>query len=315
MSKKRNVIGQCKLCLKNDVKLLDSHFMPAFLYNYMNALKIRGGNINILQPDNLRRSMGDHQLTRHMLCEECEKKLNTNGEEYFKSNALSNINISDSENFGNIPNVFKSIYKRLYYENIKIGRLENYDEEKMFYFCSSIFWRGSLEWNAHEHDKRTQPCVYDETLLNEMKDILLGSKEKINYKIMVLPLISKTYFSCVPPTSLYYEKNGRKHYCFQIFQYLFILCDKSFLDKYEIDTKNNIFWYYDPSIEMDFNQKLTQNYNLSVCRGQTDNSQVTWINMRNLGIIMFPGALQPMIPCGRCYIITSLTYSFSFDFY
>ncbi|WP_283125554.1 hypothetical protein [Providencia stuartii] len=311
MNKKRNVIGKCKLCLKDDVKLLDSHFMPAFLYNYMNALKIKGGSINILQIDSVRRSMGDHQLTKNILCEDCEKKFNTNGEEYFKEHALVNIHRSDDASFGYIPNVFKSMIKKLYYKNILIGNLESYNEEKMFYFCSSIFWRGTVDWNAHDHDKRTRPCVYDETLLNEMKNVLLGSKEKTNYKIMIVPLINKSYFSCCPPTSLFYNKNGRKHYCFQIFQYLFILCEKSFLDSYKIKTEKNIFWYYNPSIEHAFNKKLTKNYHSSVSKAKTDNSQVSWMNMHNLGMFTFPGSMQPMVLCGRDYIITSLTYSFN----
>jgi hypothetical protein len=81
MASKNLVVDQCPLCRRRDILKL-SHIIPRGVYRRvsMNGLSVNivGGNATLTQS----------QLRTALLCEDCEQKLNKNGERYFLLNCL-----------------------------------------------------------------------------------------------------------------------------------------------------------------------------------------------------------------------------------
>src|SRR5262245_29062278 len=71
-------IGRCRLCLSENVRLLDSHFMPAALYRTIRDTRFANPHPEIITTDVTLKS--PRQVSQSLLCELCERRLEQGGE-------------------------------------------------------------------------------------------------------------------------------------------------------------------------------------------------------------------------------------------
>ncbi len=127
--------SKCLLCQKDDVELRISHFIPKFCYRNINkSLNGQQAIHNVKNRKNL--GYGDTQITKHLLCEECEDRFNRYGEK-----------IVGEESFK--KDSFKLLSKCK--DNITTPETDTNQEifwDHYFYFTISILWRSfATDWN------------------------------------------------------------------------------------------------------------------------------------------------------------------------
>ncbi len=155
--KKKSRVGKCKLCLRRRV-LKRSHLMPAALY----AMTLRQGGA--LGNPVLVTHQGDVQTSRqywsHLLCGECEERLNRNGERYAMTqvdNGQGRFPLFDRLNVAMPREATPEI-------SLYSGRDIGIDVDQLAYFAMSIFWRGSVHrWPGGRGGELHTPLgVYEE---------------------------------------------------------------------------------------------------------------------------------------------------------
>lgn len=130
-------IGKCKLCLNENVELLnESHIIPKFLHE---DLKDISGKYNLILPDRFVKDRRQHLkkpfgafYDSDLLCERCDNETLSSYENNLSYMLIENQNNNCNENFYFDENKkqFK-IYKNIDYQNFKLGLL-------------SILWRASI---------------------------------------------------------------------------------------------------------------------------------------------------------------------------
>src|SRR6266404_2162375 len=133
------MVGKCCLCLEQR-ELQRSHLLPKALY------RLIGSGTNPDHPDTVQLSSrgikkSSEQVWRHLLCVECEDRLNKNGEKWVLHNCYRGRGI------------FRLRAELMTRPNLSPGaKIEIYSaaaEEmtKLAYFCTSVVWRASLcDW-------------------------------------------------------------------------------------------------------------------------------------------------------------------------
>ena len=139
------MLGQCKLCLKV-TSLKESHFIPAGIYR-----RLRDENEKNPNPFSISRTTAiqtSKQKWAHLLCDDCEQRLNKYGETWVLKNCVQNddsfplmsILASRSADVSSPDNPTK-----LYYTS----NITQVDILALAYFAVSIFWRGTIyAWNS-----------------------------------------------------------------------------------------------------------------------------------------------------------------------
>lgn len=146
-----SIRGRCKLCLSENVELVDSHLMPKWVYK------------SVLNRDNPSDSapiivskksayLSNKQDKHHLMCQKCDQMIGA------KEDYVSRITIA-----GSTPLIAN------YTEDIK-GKTDNLDLpfpkeislESIAYFAISIIWRYSLE----HQNKSIQLGKYQESIRN-----------------------------------------------------------------------------------------------------------------------------------------------------
>ncbi len=145
------VIGTCRLCLKANRELCDSHYVPAAVYRQLREDKAKKPDPWVITP---RASVQtSRQLSAHLLCEDCEGMFSSNGEDwvgrhFLKANGsfkLATILAAQT------PLAATSDDPTRVYLAANIPEV---DPSALAYFAASVFWRGSIyPWN----DERTIP--------------------------------------------------------------------------------------------------------------------------------------------------------------
>jgi hypothetical protein len=155
------VIGTCKLCLKEGVRLQASHFLPQGIYKALRGNE-RHGNPNpvLLTPHEAKQT--SMQVKAHLLCSPCEGRLGRNGEDWVMRNGLRN-----DGRFKLLTALYKYSPKFDASGTAAIFRAATMPEVSvtaLTYFAASIFWRGSIHpWKAD--GKRPVPLgPYEEPL-------------------------------------------------------------------------------------------------------------------------------------------------------
>jgi hypothetical protein len=138
------MVGQCKLCLKED-NLKESHFIPAGIYRRLRDKNEKNPNPFFIS--NKKAVQTSKQKWAHLLCNDCEQRLNKDGENWVLGNCvqkdgsfpLMSVLASRSPDVSS-PNNPTKIYNASNIPEINISALA--------YFAASIFWRGSIyTWN------------------------------------------------------------------------------------------------------------------------------------------------------------------------
>ncbi len=108
----------CKLCNENR-ELRESHIIPRFLYRYMikvtdNNLTQFSGALNLWQRSN-------RQLTKKLLCSDCEQRLGSNETEF--SDVFRAINLEKDRSIFSYGELGDEVYKKLLEKDLSKKRL------------------------------------------------------------------------------------------------------------------------------------------------------------------------------------------------
>lgn len=139
------MIGQCKLCLQDALKLQNSHYFPAGIYK---ILRDEGQkNPNPWELTNKTVVQTSRQMTAPLLCSDCEQRLSRNGENWVLRHCLGRDGTFPLASILSsiTPDEFSgSSTTRFYYTST----IPEIDASAMAYFAASVFWRGSIyPWN------------------------------------------------------------------------------------------------------------------------------------------------------------------------
>ena len=156
--------GRCKLCLKDDVRLQESHFMPAGLYGYcrhpdFSPVRIGGG---IVIPT-------DRQTLDYLLCQSCEQVLNDSGETWLVPKlARMDRAFPFYDLLTRVPPLWNEDGMTLYLASqnneIKVN--------KLVHFAMGIFWKASVHpWMR----ARTDPWIKLGPYSDNIRKWLLGT--------------------------------------------------------------------------------------------------------------------------------------------
>jgi hypothetical protein len=158
--------GTCRLCLQTNKELKKSHFMPAALYK-----KTQNVNAPNKEPI-LVTARGSVQTSRqmrdHLLCADCEKLFNDNGERYVMSQ------VADRKGFPLLATLQAATPTKIaagfnWYDHLSAPLV---DRSKLGYFALSVFWRGAVRsWEEYGEKYNTLELgPYEESL----RQYLLG---------------------------------------------------------------------------------------------------------------------------------------------
>jgi hypothetical protein len=134
------VIGKCKLCLKESY-LTKSHILPAAIYKRLRNKNEKNPNPLLISKDTAVQT--SKQIWAHLLCANCEQRLNKYGEHWVLRNYIQEDGSFPiaSTLAARIPDISShnnptKVYYTLNIPEINISALS--------YFALSIFWRGSI---------------------------------------------------------------------------------------------------------------------------------------------------------------------------
>jgi hypothetical protein len=137
--------GQCKLCLKEDVELQVSHFLPKGIYRILRDANEKNPNPWIITNNSAVQT--SWQMTAYLLCRSCEQRLSKNGECWVLRHCLRNDGkfILASILANKRPDISENTTEtRIYFA----AQIPEIDVAALSYFAASIFWRGSIyPWN------------------------------------------------------------------------------------------------------------------------------------------------------------------------
>lgn len=298
-------IGHCELCGTQNISLINSHYLPSFFYSRMYDIKDKNHTLNLIQSDWTKRNMGDHQITKYMLCKYCEDLLSKYGETPFPNIALP-INQRN-------PDLFVKLIRNLLpktQNNLTLSKLDNFDNDSLYYFITSMFWRSSLSWNKNQYDKRTFQCHYPKQFIDEMKLYLQKRVIPLSFKILVIPLLRTPYNSCSLPKETHL-KGGGKYYSFNIYQYLFILLNDTLAEeKIEGLQNGKIAYCISDYFENNFSYQFNRSYKESKTKGRKS-LDVSWIDQKFTFGWSFTGSTQPLYFISGNYLVKECNISWT----
>ncbi|TDB52226.1 hypothetical protein [Photorhabdus luminescens] len=290
-------VGNCKLCGAQNINLIDSHYLPSFFYSRINDIKDKNYTLNLIQSDWTKRNMGDHQITKYMLCKCCEELFNKHGETPFPNLALP-VNKKN-------PILFVKLIRNLLpktQKNLTLSNLNDFDNESLYYFIISMFWRSSLNWNTNEYDKRTFQYHFSEQIIEEMKLYLQKRIIPLSFKVLVIPLLKTPYHSCSLPKE-FNLNGGGKYYSFNIYQYLFILLDHTLAEeKVEGIQNDKIAYCISDYFEDNFAYQFNRSYRESKTKGKKS-LDVSWEDQKLTTSWSFTGSVHPLYFISGNYLI------------
>jgi hypothetical protein len=135
------MIGKCRLCL-NERELQRSHLLPRALY------RLIGSGTDPDHPDTVQLSSdgtkkSSEQIWHHLLCSECEDRLNKNGEKWVLHNCYrgrGRFRLRDEMRIR--PNLGVGLKCEAYLASAE-------EISKLTYFALSVIWRASLcNWSC-----------------------------------------------------------------------------------------------------------------------------------------------------------------------
>lgn len=147
MAKRRKiVIGTCKMCLAEEVRLVGSHFLSQGIYKALRITTAHGNSDPVMMtPKEIKQTSAQH--TAHLLCSPCEGRIGRNGEDWVMRNGLKNngkfklLTALHRHPFKLDASRTAAIYRAATMPEVKVSALT--------YFAASIFWRASIHpWKS-----------------------------------------------------------------------------------------------------------------------------------------------------------------------
>ncbi len=136
--------GVCALCLQRR-DLRDSHLVPKALYRLARAANHRRRPDPVLLTSKLRRQTS-FQATQYLLCSECEKRFDQNGEDWVMRHCYRG---RDRFRLRVLLQQATPIHVDEEAAIFNASTVAGMDVERAVYFCMSVFWRASVrEWES-----------------------------------------------------------------------------------------------------------------------------------------------------------------------
>lgn len=166
---KNVVIGRCKLCLTENVRLLESHLLAAGFYRRILSTQSNPHPLLISQKG--MRSSSD-QVRDNVLCEDCERLFAKNGENYALRVA------ADRRGFKLLDELTRCGLTRGRLEDSRWSEISSSPEVKrddLAYFALSVFWRAAIDrWPDPEDPTRTIKIELGPSNTELLRRYLLG---------------------------------------------------------------------------------------------------------------------------------------------
>jgi hypothetical protein len=166
---KNVVIGQCKLCLAENGRLLESHLLAAGFYRRI--LSTQSNPHPLLISAKGMRSSSD-QVRDNVLCEDCERLFAKNGEDYALRVA------ADRRSFKLLDELTRCGLTRGKLEDSRWSEIRSSPKVKrdhLAYFALSVFWRAAIHrWPDPEDSTRTIKIELGQTNTESLRLFLLG---------------------------------------------------------------------------------------------------------------------------------------------
>jgi hypothetical protein len=202
------MLGDCPLCLAQNVPLLNSHYIPAALYKLS-----RGKTSNPVLVSADTALITSLQASDYLLCAACEERLNQGGERWVIGQAWRDESTFPLRNYLLATKAVHPNPEMLVFAGAEIAEI---DTDQLRYFAASIFWRGAVhEWIIQkERHAALQLGPYKE----EFRKFLMGGTWPKNTALQVHVSNGMEEFrngTTVLPY-LRYHKNGFRQFCFVI---------------------------------------------------------------------------------------------------
>lgn len=164
---KKEVIGTCKLCLTERVRLVESHLMPAGFFRRL--LSEQKNPHPLLFTAKGSRSSSE-QITDNVLCEQCEARFGTRGEDYaLRMAATKNGFPLLKELLVNASRTDSEFQKSTIMDSPTVKR------DHLVYFALSVFWRAAVhEWPDSHRTGRTAKLQLGDGNTEMLRRFLLG---------------------------------------------------------------------------------------------------------------------------------------------
>jgi hypothetical protein len=172
-------LGTCRLCLKSDAHLQNSHFIAAAFYKIGRALDSTFPHPVFVTPDVS--VMTSEQTSERLLCADCEQRFNRGGEDWILRQCWKTE--------ADFP-LYDTLKKTLAPRNVLTNHIRwetagiaAIDMEKLAYFAASVIWRAGVhDWRVLKQKRpRLRLGPYEEAL----RQYLVGGSFPQNVILMV----------------------------------------------------------------------------------------------------------------------------------
>src|SRR5882724_8922631 len=209
--------GRCKLCLREDRDLKESHLMPAGMYRRIRSDEKNPHPIMITKDASRPSSM---QVTDHVLCGECESRFDAFGENYTLRFAAGNGRFRLLEELETAQPSFSRPEWRGYNAVDSPG----IKREHLAYFAFSVFWRASVHIWPSMDGKSKLPGIDLGKDNNEQLRLYLYGKSPVPPAMMLFFVVLTDSLS---QGSFHLPSfSHKKHFCWS---YVFFACGLIFL--------------------------------------------------------------------------------------
>lgn len=160
------ILGACKLCLQQE-ELQVSHFLPAALYKSLLQREVTNPSPYFMSGTKTLET--SRQIKDHVLCVDCERRFNENGERWVLAQMAREGEFLLQETLRKATPI-RSVPGLTTYA---AGRIPEIDVDKLEYFAVSVFWRAAIhDWTPPHGEKyeRLQLGPYKE----QLRQYLLG---------------------------------------------------------------------------------------------------------------------------------------------
>ncbi len=188
------ITGNCALC-GSSAPLINSHFMPAALYQELNDPHGEIQHMIVVKPDVTRQDPS--QISQPLLCQQCEIRFQQHGENWvlsrrYRSDGSFPLQKSLEAATPESTNADTRIYD--------VSKVEDVEVDQLIYFAASIYWRAAAA-NWATRAVSLPRIDFSPQLMTSLNDYLMGrsgfpsqlflwvsvAEEKIPLRLMTFP--------------------------------------------------------------------------------------------------------------------------------
>ena len=212
------IVGKCKLCLRPDMELRDSHFMPRALYTLLRTPERKNANPVVIS--HVRARTTSAQASDYVFCGDCEQRFSKHGESWVMAHcSRKNEEFLLRDALRTVTPIWPDSDLLVY----RAAEIPAIDVPKLIYFAASVFWRASIhEW---EIEGERASSIYLGTRYEELlRRYLVGETEFPENACLWVSVVrgDHVFPAIYPPVGA--KKNNYWEYRFVIPGIMFHMC-------------------------------------------------------------------------------------------